>query len=122
MLKAAVALSVLLFASHAFAAEGGDCTPIAKVKKELKDGVTLAELTPGQFNFLRGFFMGLPPTLKGKLPGSGAVLLQKAGEPGGMLLWTRGTLYCHAAAVPPEFVDALHATKTGALDGEGDEL
>ena len=118
-----VAQTFLSSAERALAAsDAGDCTPIAKIAKSLKDGVTVTALTPGQFNFLRGFYMGLPPTLQGKPPGTGAVLVQQKGSKAAMLLWTRGTLYCHATAVPPEFIDALKATKTGSLDGEGDEL
>ncbi len=79
--------------------------PCAKVKKDLKDGVTVTSLSPGQLNWLRGYWMGTPPQLQGAYPGSSAVLMERKGAPGGVLLWVRGSLYCNGAPVPPQFVE-----------------
>jgi hypothetical protein len=121
MLRAAFALSLALAAVPAFAADK-NCSSLAKIKSELKDGVTMTALTPGQFNFLRGFYMGVPPTLQGKIPGAGAVLFEHKGDSGGVIVWTLGSLACHPTPVPPKFIAAMKSSTTGALDADGNEL
>ena len=99
------------------------CSPLAKVKSQLTGtDTTLTTLTSGQMNWLRGFWMGIPPSLQGSYPGTGAILLEKKGEPGGMIVWTNGPLACLPARVPPQFVTAIKNLKTGPLDKNGDEL
>jgi hypothetical protein len=70
----------------------------------------------------RGFYMALPPMLQGKLPGSGALLIEHDGDEGGLVFWTKGVLACRPAPVPKALITALKQTKTGKLDIYGDEL
>ena len=120
MLRTAFVLGLSLLAVPALADE--KCTSMAQLKKQIGDGVTVTSLSPGQMNWLRGFWMGRPPTLQGAYPGTGAILLQHAGDKGGMLVWTKGSLACAPAPVPPEFVAAIQNTKTGAVDADGQEI
>jgi hypothetical protein len=121
MLRTAFAFGLSLVAVPAIAADK-TCSSLAKVRSELKDGVTMTGLTPGQFNFLRGFYMGVPPTLQGKIPGTGAVLFEHKGDKGGVIVWTLGSLACHPTPVPPEFNAAMKSSATGTLDADGNEL
>lgn len=123
MLKAFAFASALLMAGSAMAAGSkSNCMVLSKLKAEAKGIVTMTPLTPGQWNFLRGFYMGTPPALHGELPGTGAILIQKPGDKGGVLIWTTGALACNPQPVPPPFIDALNGTKTGALNADGTEI
>ena len=123
--------------SFAHAAEvDKTCSTIAKVKaafisavadyektdKDKVTGIVVTSLSPGQFNWLRGYWMGSPPQLAGQNPGNGAVLFEHKGDKGGLIVWTLGTLACHPAMVPPEFIAAMRGIKTSALGPDGDEL
>jgi hypothetical protein len=121
MKRLAFAFGLSLAAVPASAADK-TCSSLPKIKSELKDGVTMTPLTPGQFNFLRGFYMGVPPTLQGTLPGTGAFLFEHKGDKGGVIVWTLGSLACQPTPVPPQFIDAMKGSKTGALDADGNEL
>ena len=122
MFRAAFALSLALAVSPALCAADKTCSSLAKLKAGLKDGVTMTALTPGQFNFLRGFYMGVPPTLRGTIPGTGAILFEHKGDKGGMIVWTLGSLVCQPTPVPPEFIFVMKSSTTGALDADGNEL
>ena len=76
----------------------------------------------GQFNFLRGFYMGVPPTLEGKIPRTGAFLFVHQGDKGGVIVWTLGSLACQPTTVPPAFVAAMKASATGILEADRNEL
>lgn len=116
------ALSPGISNDAALAAADENCTALSKVKAQLPDGATLTALTPGQWNFLRGFYLGAPPTMQGKIPGTGAALLERKGAKGGMIVWTLNTLACRPFPVPAEFIAALKGSKTGPLDEDGNEL
>ena len=121
--RMAFALSLSFVAVPTLAASDlGGCTALAKIKAQLADGTTLTALTPGQWNFLRGFYLGAPPTLQGTIPGSGAMLLERKGAKDGVIVWTRGKLACQPFPVPAAFVDALKGSKTGPLAADGTEL
>lgn len=123
MLRAIAFASAMLIAGSAMAAsskQGGNCLVLSKLKADAS--VKVSTLTPGQWNWLRGFFAGSPPALQGALPGTGAIILQRPGDKGGMLMWTRGVLACAPQHVPPPFIDALNNTKTGPTDADGTEI
>ena len=76
-------------------------------------------MTPRQFNFMRRFYMRLPPTRQRAPPGSCALLIERtvtrmAGSSG--------------PAAPPRHPTAMHKAfilkqvKTGKFDADGDEL
>ena len=122
MIRIITCAFALSLAFPAMAKDDSTCTALSKVKAQLADGATMTALTPGQWNFLRGFYLGAPPTLQGKIPGTGAVLLERKGGKGGMIVWTRGALACSPFPVPPEFIVALKGTTTGELGADGEEL
>ncbi len=119
--RMALGLFVALAVSPA-CANDKQCAPLAKIKA-LGDAHThVTPMTPGQFNFMRGFYMALPPTLQGALPGSGALLIEHDGNEGGLIFWTQGVLACRPAPVPKAFIAALKQTNAGKLNADGDEL
>jgi len=119
--RVALGLFVALAVSPAYA-DDQQCAPLAKIKALGDAHIHVTPLTPGQFNFMRGFYLARPPTLQGALPGSGALLIERDGNEGGLILWTKGALACRPAPVPKAFIAALKQTKTGKLDDDGDEL
>jgi hypothetical protein len=74
---------------------------------------------PGQFNFMRRFYMGLPPTSQGALAGSGALLIEHDGDQGGQILWTDDAFPRRPTLMPKAFTAALNQVKTGKLDADG---
>ncbi len=96
--------------------------PLAKIQAMADAHTHVTPMTSGQFNFMRGFYMALPPMLQGKLPGSGALLIEHDGDQGGLVFWTKGVLACRPAPVPEALINALKQTTTGKLDADGDEL
>jgi hypothetical protein len=94
---AAVSLAV---GGSAFAAERAvqipppHCEPIVEMKASVKDkDVKFTILTPGQFHFISGVYVGSPITPPGGLPpGDGAILLE--GKKGAGVIWTRGNDAC----------------------------
>jgi hypothetical protein len=121
LLRPTFAFALSLVAVPAFASDK-TCSSLAKLRKELAPGVVMSALTLGQFNFLRGFYMGVPPTLQGKIPGTGAFLFEHQGDKGGVIVWTLGPLACQPTPVPPAFIATMKASATGILDADGNEL
>ncbi len=122
-LFSSIALVSCLSSNPAHAAGPDEnCAAMSKIKAQLTEGTTLTALTPGQWNFLRGFYLGAPPTLQGKIPGTGAALIERKGSKGGMIVWTRGLLACSPFPVPQALVDAIKRSKTGPLGEDGTEL
>ncbi len=121
------------------------CKPLAKVKAGFDSSFTLVALTPGQYLFIEGFYLGSPSTPEGLPPGNGALLIRHVGDKGGAIVWTRGQGQPELACITPiqvrqnvvqymplpvdeKTVAALIAVKTGVGetapaskdDGEGD--
>jgi hypothetical protein len=127
MLRVAFAIVFALgFGGAALASKGGrsesQCRSLDSLEKKLSDA-KFTPLTPGQFHFAEGVYVGSPGTPEELPPGDGALLAQRAGEKGGMLIWTRGNkLACSASEVPEKFIKLMQSISTGALDADGDEL
>jgi hypothetical protein len=123
-LFAAAVFSVSLFGS-AFAADkpAPHCAPIAKFKAKFSDSKYHWQvLTPGQFHFSQGVYVGSPLTPEGLPPGDGALLLRHEGDEGALIIWTRDALACDPLPMPEKFIKLLAGIKTGAVDGDGSEL
>lgn len=122
--RIAGAAALLMIGGSALAAgDGAQCAPVSKFASSPKDGITVSRLSPGQFNFLRGFYAAISPSWKtATLPASGALLIEHKGDKGGILMLVTGALACAPTAAAPEFIDAIKATKTGALDASGTEI
>jgi hypothetical protein len=78
-------------------------------------------MTPRQFNFMRRFYMRLPPTRQGAPPGSCALLIEptvtRMARSSGPAAPPR-----HPTAMHKAFIAALKQVKTGKFDADGDEL
>jgi hypothetical protein len=78
-------------------------------------------MTPRQFNFMRRFYMRLPPTRQGAPLGSCALLIEptitRMARSSGPAAPPR-----HPTAMHKAFIAALKQVKTGKFDAYGDEL
>ena len=76
---------------------------------------------PRQFNFMRRFYMRLPPTRQGAPHGSCALLIEpmvtRMARSYGPAAPPR-----HPTAMHKAFIAALKQVKTGKFDANGDEL
>ena len=79
-------------------------------------------LTPGQFHFVEGLYVGSPTTPDGLPPGDGALLATHDGAKNGIIIWTRGRLACAPIPINEKLMNLIAGIKTGALDDEGNEL
>ena len=110
------------------AADGGArtlrqrCKPIVKLKAGFDEHTHFTTLSPGQFHFVEGVYVGSPATPEGLPPGDGALLAQHDGDKDGVIVWTRGVLACAPLPIPEKLIKLIGAVKTGALDDDGQEL
>jgi hypothetical protein len=98
------------------------CKPLAKLWADFDAKTHFTALTPGQFHFVEGVYVGSPTTPDGLPPGDGAMLATHDGAANGIIIWTRGPLACGPIQISEKLVNIIAAIKTGALDGEGDEF
>jgi hypothetical protein len=98
------------------------CKPLAKLWADFDAKTHFAVLTPGQFHFVEGVYVGSPTTPDGLPPGDGAMLAIGDGATNGVIIWTRGPLACGPIQISGKLIKLIAAIKTGALDGEGNEL
>lgn len=108
--------------SFARAGDAPHCIPLAKVKKDLGEGTKYTALTPGQFHFAQGIYVGSPSTPEGLPPANGALVAEHEGSEGGVILWTRGPLSCGGLALTGDQLKLVRGIRTGALDASGDEI
>jgi hypothetical protein len=98
------------------------CTAIAKLKSHFDAHTHWTALSPGQFHFIEGVYVGSPSTPEGLPPGDGALLAQHDSEKDGVIVWTRGPLACMPLPIPEKLIKIISSIKTGALDDDGNEL
>jgi hypothetical protein len=98
------------------------CKALVKLKADFDAKTHWTQLSPGQFHFVEGVYVGSPSTPEGLPPGDGAMLAQHDGDKDGVIIWTRGPLACAPLPVPEKLIKLMGAIKTGALDDNGDEL
>jgi hypothetical protein len=98
------------------------CKALVKLKADFDAKTHWTQLTPGQFHFVEGVYVGSPSTPDGLPPGDGAVLAQHDGDKDGVIVWTRGPLACAPLPIPEKLIKLMGSIKTGALDDNGDEL
>jgi hypothetical protein len=115
------------FAPVADAPSGGGkphapCKALAKLKSDFDAHTHWTALSPGQFHFVEGVYVGSPSTPEGLPPGDGALLAQQDGEKDGVIVWTRGPLACMPLPIPEKLIKIISSIKTGALDDDGSEL
>ncbi|HTZ66949.1 MAG TPA: hypothetical protein VMB83_05670 [Roseiarcus sp.] len=98
------------------------CKPLAKLWAEFDSKTHFTTLTPGQFHFVEGLYVGSPTTPEGLPPGDGALLATHDGAKNGIIIWTRGPLGCAPIPINEKLIDLIARIKTGSLDSEGNEL
>ena len=98
------------------------CKPLIKLRADFDAYTHFTELTPGQFHFVEGIYVGSPSTPDGLPPGDGALLATHDGVKSGIILWTRGPLACGTIAINEQLIKLIADIKTGAIDADGKEL
>ena len=98
------------------------CKPLAKLSVEFDNKTHFTTLTPGQFHFVEGIYVGSPTTPDGLPPGDGALLATHDGAKNGIIIWTRGPLACAPIPINEKLMNLIAGIKTGVLDPEGNEL
>jgi hypothetical protein len=98
------------------------CKLLIKLRADFDAYTHFTELTPGQFHFVEGIYVGSPSTPDGLPPGDGALLATHDGAKNGIIIWTRGPLACAPIPINEKLIKLIASIKTGTLDGRGDEL
>jgi hypothetical protein len=98
------------------------CKPLAKLRGDFDAKTHFTALTPGQFHFVEGLYVGSPTTPDGLPPGDGALLATHDGTKNGIIIWILGPLACAPIPINEKLVKLITSIKTGALDGNGNEL
>ena len=90
-----------------------DCMPLAKFLKDNKAaGDTQTDLTPGQYHFMVGVYVGLPFTPDGLPPGDGATIVSKGEHV--FVVWTRDKkLACNPMPVTAKLLVLMAKLKAG---------
>jgi hypothetical protein len=120
--RTALLLMGLLVSSSAFAADP-KCVDATEFKAMFKPpNSSWVDLTPGQFHFIEGFWVGFPSTPPGPPPGDHGVLAHMKGDKGSAVIILKGAKICSVLPVTPEVVKMLNDVKTGPLDASGEEM
>ncbi len=99
------------------------CKPLAKLWGDFDAESHFTTLTPGQFHFVEGIYVGSPTTPGGLPPGDGALpATLHDGAQNGIILWTVGPLVCRRLPISEKLIKLITDIKTGALDAAGNEL
>jgi hypothetical protein len=99
------------------------CMSLEKAQKRAGKGTVVLPMTPRQFAFLQGVYVGLPSTPDGLPPGDGAIIIKSDADDSAVLVWTRGPLACDPIALPKagKLLKYLAVIKAGA-SADGDDL
>lgn len=76
------------------------------------------ELTPEQWQFLRGIYVVNPDTPAGLPYGDKAVLAQVEGNAGGLVFFIDGDKACTPMAIPHELLAMMHDVATETINHE----
>jgi hypothetical protein len=116
-------LTLFLLCSFANAADTSRCTDISvpKAAIEARKGRWI-ELTPEQWQFLRGVFVLNPNTPPGLPYGDKAVLAQIDGDPGGLVFFIDGERACTPMAVPGVIVGMMRDVAAANISHEANGL
>ena len=121
ILAAAGALTVLPVAAHA--AEAGRCVDISVPKKAIEQHKgRWVELTPEQWEFLRGIYAMNPLTPPGLPYGDKAALATIEGNEGGMVFFLDGDRACTPMTVPDKLLSMMDDVATAKIAHEGSGL
>lgn len=122
-MKCILGIVLSLSLSSAFAANDVSCIPLSKVKNmiEEKDG-RLVTLTPEQWEFIRGIYAMNPETPPGLPVGDKAMLAQKDGDEGGIVIFVDKDKACSPMPIPKQLIDLLKDVATGEIKHIGEGL
>jgi hypothetical protein len=124
---AALFVASLAVGGSALAAEralpAGLCVDISVPKGSIAahDG-KWTELTPEQWQFLRGIYAMDPETPPGLPYGDKAVLAKVEGNDGGLIFFIDGDKACTPMRAPPKLLEMMDDVAAGKIDHEGDGL
>ena len=87
----------------------------------MKEGDRWTKMTPSQFQFMRGIYVGSPSTPEGLPLGDGAALITKDGAKGGLVAFTDHKNVCDMLPLPQQVIDLLMKVGAGETVSEGDD-
>jgi hypothetical protein len=107
----------------AYAVESSACVDVSVPKKaiEAHNGKWI-ELTPEQWEFLRGIYAMNPTTPPGLPYGDKAVLAKVDGDSGGLVFFIDGTRACTPMPVPDSLLTMMDDVATAKISHEGSGL
>jgi hypothetical protein len=117
------ALTILPQMSFAADNPASLCVDVSVPKSAIKahDGKWI-ELTPEQWEFLRGIYAMNPNTPPGLPYGDKAVLAQVEGSAGGLVFFIDGEKACTPMPIPHELVVMMRDVATATINHEGSGL
>jgi hypothetical protein len=123
--KRSLALAALLAIAPqlAFAAEPGQCVDVSVPKHaiEARNGKWI-QLTPEQWEFLRGIYAMNPLTPPGLPYGDKAALAKVDGNDGGLIFFIDGDKACTPMPVPKTLLSMMDDVATAKINHEGSGL
>ena len=119
----ALAAAVAILPGLAFAAGTGQCVDISvpKAAIETHHGKWI-ELTPEQWQFLRGIYAMNPLTPPGLPYGDKAALAKVDGNSGGLVFFIDGDKACTPMPVPDTLLSMIDDVATAKINHEGSGL
>jgi hypothetical protein len=119
----ALAAAVAILPQLAFAGETGRCVDISvpKTAIETHHGKWI-ELTPEQWEFLRGIYAMNPLTPPGLPYGDKAALAKVDGNSGGLIFFIDGDKACTPMPVPETLLSMIDDVATAKISHEGSGL
>ena len=119
----ALAAAAAILPQLAFAGETGQCVDISVPKQaiEAHNGKWI-ELTPDQWEFLRGIYAMNPLTPPGLPYGDKAALAKVEGDSGGLVFFIDGDKACTPMPVPQTLLSMIDDVATAKISHEGNGL
>ena len=92
-----------------------DCMPLAKFLKDNKEaGDRVTDLSPGQFHFMVGVYVGSPVTPPGLPPGDSGLIVNSRTSEHVYVVWTRDKkLACNPMEINVKLLQLLADLKAG---------
>ena len=117
------AAALAIAPQFALAAEAGDCVDISVPKKaiEAHNGKWI-QLTPDQWQFLRGIYAMNPLTPPGLPYGDKAALAKVDGNSGGLVFFIDGDRACTPMPVPETLLSMMDDVAAAKINHEGSGL
>ncbi len=119
----AFSAAVAILPQLAFAAETGQCVDVSVPKKaiEARNGKWI-QLTPEQWQFLRGIYAMNPLTPPGLPYGDKAALAKVDGNSGGLIFFIDGDKACTPMPAPDRLLSMMDDVATAKINHEGSGL